>query len=154
LLFTIDQRPYRAALAEASANVASARSALALARSDYARASRLTGDEAVSAGEVDSLRARCNRRRPLWPPLKRVCASALDSNSPKYARRFGPGFGSPRRCRQSGRGGRGRQCDSAHHDQRARSHLFHFDSSEALFLKSQRAGRKRSLARGRDPPAG
>lgn len=58
LLFTIDQRPYRAALAEAQANVASAASALALAKSDYARVGRLTGDEAVSAGEVDSLRSR------------------------------------------------------------------------------------------------
>ncbi len=58
LLFTIDQRPYRAALAEASANVASARSALALARADLARATRLTGEEAISAGEIDGLRAR------------------------------------------------------------------------------------------------
>jgi RND family efflux transporter MFP subunit len=57
LLFTLDQRPYRAALAEAQANVAAARSALVLAQSDYARVARLTGDEAVSAGEVDSLRA-------------------------------------------------------------------------------------------------
>jgi multidrug efflux pump subunit AcrA (membrane-fusion protein) len=58
LLFTIDQRPYRAALAEAAANVASARSALALARNDLARATRLSGDEAISAGELDGLKAR------------------------------------------------------------------------------------------------
>ncbi len=58
LLFTIDQRPFLAALAEARANAASARSALALAQSDYARVQRLTGDEAVSASEVDTLRAR------------------------------------------------------------------------------------------------
>ena len=50
------------ALAEAQANVAAARSALVLAQSDYARVSRVTGDEAVSAGEVDALRGamRCN----------------------------------------------------------------------------------------------
>ncbi len=58
LLFTIDARPFTAALAEAGANVASARSALALARSDYARVQVLTGDEAVAASETDSLRAR------------------------------------------------------------------------------------------------
>ncbi|GAO53347.1 efflux RND transporter periplasmic adaptor subunit [Novosphingobium sp. MD-1] len=57
-LFTIDQRPFLAALAEARANAASARSALRLAQADYGRVSRLTGDEAVSAAEVDSLRAR------------------------------------------------------------------------------------------------
>jgi multidrug efflux system membrane fusion protein len=58
LLFVIDQRPFLAALAEARASVASARSALMLAQSDYTRVQRLTGDEAVSAGEVDALRAR------------------------------------------------------------------------------------------------
>lgn len=58
LLFTLDQRPFLAALAEARANVASARSALSLAQSDYARVQRLTGDEAVSASEIDTLRAR------------------------------------------------------------------------------------------------
>ncbi|MEC3948081.1 efflux RND transporter periplasmic adaptor subunit [Sphingobium sp. HWE2-09] len=58
LLFTLDQRPFLAALAEARANVASARSGLRLARADYARVQRLTGDEAVSASEIDTLRAR------------------------------------------------------------------------------------------------
>jgi len=58
LLFTIDPRPFTAALAEAQAQVASASTALSLARADLARASRLIADEAVSAEEVDSLRAR------------------------------------------------------------------------------------------------
>jgi RND family efflux transporter MFP subunit len=58
LLFLIDPRPFAAALSEAQASVASARSALALARTDLGRASRLVADEAVSAGEVDALRAR------------------------------------------------------------------------------------------------
>jgi RND family efflux transporter MFP subunit len=57
-LFTIDPRPYRAALAEAQAGVATARSDLALAQSDLARAQRLVADDAVSSSEVDSLRAR------------------------------------------------------------------------------------------------
>ena len=58
LLFTIDPRPFAAALAEARAQVASASTALNLARSELARASRLIADQAVSAEEVDSLRAR------------------------------------------------------------------------------------------------
>ena len=57
-LFTVDPRPYGAVLAEAQAEVASARSALALAKSDYDRVAGLTGDEAVSASEVDQLRTR------------------------------------------------------------------------------------------------
>jgi RND family efflux transporter MFP subunit len=58
VLFTIDQRPFLAAEAEAAADVAGAASALTLARSDLARATRLTGDDAVSQGEVDQLRAK------------------------------------------------------------------------------------------------
>ena len=58
LLFTVDPRPFTAALAEAQAQVSSASTALNLARSDLARASRLIADEAVSAEEVDTLRAR------------------------------------------------------------------------------------------------
>jgi multidrug efflux system membrane fusion protein len=57
-LFTIDPRPYRAALAEAQAGVATARSDLALARSDLDRALRLVADDAVAQSEVDALRAR------------------------------------------------------------------------------------------------
>ena len=57
LLFTIDQRPFQAALAEANARAASAQTQLALARSEYARAARLVSDEAVSQEEVDTLRA-------------------------------------------------------------------------------------------------
>ncbi|MCJ2185157.1 biotin/lipoyl-binding protein, partial [Novosphingobium sp. 1949] len=58
VLFTVDARPYRAALSEAEADVASAKSALALARSDYDRVAGLTGDEAMAASEVDQLRTR------------------------------------------------------------------------------------------------
>lgn len=58
LLFTIDARPFTATLDEARAQVASASTALGLAKADLARASRLISDEAVSAEEIDSLRAR------------------------------------------------------------------------------------------------
>ena len=57
LLFTIDPRPFTAALAEARARVASASTALTLARSELARANRLIADQAVSVEEVDSLKA-------------------------------------------------------------------------------------------------
>ncbi|MCW3836924.1 efflux RND transporter periplasmic adaptor subunit [Sphingomonas canadensis] len=58
LLFTIDQRPFAAALAEARAGQASAQSDLALARADLERALRLIEADAVSQSEVDRLRAR------------------------------------------------------------------------------------------------
>lgn len=57
LLFSIDPRPFAAALAEAQARAAAARTAAALARAELARALRLLPDEAVSREEVDNLRA-------------------------------------------------------------------------------------------------
>ncbi|HZU50934.1 MAG TPA: efflux RND transporter periplasmic adaptor subunit, partial [Sphingomicrobium sp.] len=57
LLFTIDPRPFAAALAEAQARAAAARTAAALADAELARALRLVPDEAVSREEVDNLRA-------------------------------------------------------------------------------------------------
>ncbi len=57
LLFTIDPRPYAAALAEAQARASQARTAAALARAELVRAERLIADEAVSAQEIDTLRA-------------------------------------------------------------------------------------------------
>jgi RND family efflux transporter MFP subunit len=57
LLFTIDSRPYRAALDEAQGRLAGARSRLILARSNLARAERLLPEEAISESDVDRLRA-------------------------------------------------------------------------------------------------
>lgn len=57
-LFTIDPRPYQAALAEAQAGVATARSDLALAHANLDRALRLVEDDAVAKSEIDALRAR------------------------------------------------------------------------------------------------
>lgn len=57
LLFVIDPRPFTAAYAEAKAREASAGTALGLARSELARASRLINDQAVSKEEIDTLRA-------------------------------------------------------------------------------------------------
>lgn len=58
LLFTIDPRPYRAALAEAQAGVAAANSDLLLARANYDRALRLKTGLVVTAREVDALKAK------------------------------------------------------------------------------------------------
>ena len=71
LLFTIDPRPFAAALAEAQARAAAARTAAALARAELARALRLLPDDAVSREEVDSLRAAGVRCRK--PSAQLVC---------------------------------------------------------------------------------
>lgn len=78
-LFTIDPRPYRAALAEARASAASARSDLALARLELERAGRLVDVEAVSQSEIDRLRARVNAANAaLAGADARIAARALD----------------------------------------------------------------------------
>ena len=78
-LFTIDPRPYRAALAEARASAASARSDLALARLELERAGRLVDVEAVSQSEIDRLRARVNAATAaLAGADARIAARALD----------------------------------------------------------------------------
>ena len=58
LLFTIDPRPYAAALAEARASVASAASDLSLAQANLDRANRLVAEDAVSKSDLDQLGAR------------------------------------------------------------------------------------------------
>jgi membrane fusion protein, multidrug efflux system len=78
-LFTIDPRPYRAALAEAQAGVATARSDLVLARSDLDRALRLVAEDAVAANEIDALRARVNAANAaLAAAQARVRSRSLD----------------------------------------------------------------------------
>ncbi len=78
-LFTVDPRPYRAALDEARANVAAAQSALALAQSDYDRVAGLTGDEAMAESEVEQLQARVrSARAALAAARARADQRALD----------------------------------------------------------------------------
>jgi RND family efflux transporter MFP subunit len=57
LLFTIDPRPFAAALAEAQARATAARTAASLADAELGRALKLVPDLAVSREEVDNLRA-------------------------------------------------------------------------------------------------
>ena len=79
LLFTIDPRPFAAALAEARAAVASAQSELSLAEINLGRAQRLLAEEAVSQSSVDQLVGRVrSARAALEAARARVQARALD----------------------------------------------------------------------------
>ena len=141
LLFTIDPRPFAAALAEARANAASARSTLALARSDLARANRLVGDEAVSAGEVDALKARVQAAEAAVAAADaRVRQRALDI---EFTRVTAPITGriSDRRVDPGNQiaGGEGTTGSLLTTINALDPIYFTFDGSEALFLKAQRA---------------
>lgn len=141
LLFSIDARPFAAALAEARANAASARSALALARADLGRATRLIADEAVSASEVDSLRAKVQAAQAsLAAADARVRARALDV---EFTRVRAPITGriSDRRVDAGNQvaGGEGTTGTVLTTINALDPIYFTFDGSEALFLKSQRA---------------
>ncbi|AOF97894.1 efflux RND transporter periplasmic adaptor subunit [Sphingobium sp. RAC03] len=140
LLFTIDQRPFRAALAEAQANVAAARSTLALARSDYARVQRLTGDEAISASEVDALRARLqSAQAALAAAEARARQRSLDMEFTQVRAPIG-GRVSDRRIDIGNlvAGGDGASATLLTTINALDPIYFTFDASEALFLKAQR----------------
>jgi len=140
LLFTIDQRPFLAALAEARAGVASARSALLLAQSDFTRVQRLTGDEAVSASEVDSLRARLQAgQAALAGAQARLQQRALDV---EFTQVRAPISGriSDRRIDMGNlvSGGEGSAATLLTTINALDPIYFSFDASEALYLKAQR----------------
>ncbi|HVU31580.1 MAG TPA: efflux RND transporter periplasmic adaptor subunit [Sphingomicrobium sp.] len=79
LLFTIDPRPFSAALAEARAGVATARSQLALATTNLGRARRLLEVDAASQASVDQLEAEAQTARAALAAAEaRVRERALD----------------------------------------------------------------------------
>nr|WP_232037434.1 efflux RND transporter periplasmic adaptor subunit [Sphingobium amiense] len=140
LLFTIDQRPFRAALAEARANSASARSALLLAQNDYARVQRLNGDEAVSASEVDALRSRFQAAQAaLAAAQARERQRALDLEFTQVRAPIS-GRVSDRRIDIGNlvSGGDGSNATLLTTVNRLDPIYFTFDASEALYLKSRR----------------
>lgn len=139
-LFVVDPRPYGAVLAEAQADVASARSALALARSDYDRVAGLTGDEAVSASEVDQLRTRVrSASAALAAAQARVRQRALDV---EFSTVRAPISGriSDRRVDVGNlvSGENGANATLLTTINAVDPIYFTFDASEALFLKTQR----------------
>jgi RND family efflux transporter MFP subunit len=141
LLFTIDSRPFAAALAEAHANVASAKSALSLARTDLGRAQRLVADEAVSAGEVDALHGRLEAAQAaLAAAQARERARALDVGFTQVRAPIG-GRISDRRVDAGNQvaGGEGTGGTVLTTINALDPIYFTFDGSEALYLKTQRA---------------
>ncbi|MFL6734948.1 MAG: efflux RND transporter periplasmic adaptor subunit [Sphingomicrobium sp.] len=142
LLFTIDPRPFTAALAEARAASAGARSELALARTDLARATRLLEVDAVSRSDVDRLRARVQAAEAsLAAADARIRSRALDVG---FAQVRAPISGriSDRRIdagnivESGGGGGAGTLLTTIN---ALDPIYFTFDASEALFLKARRA---------------
>ncbi|HUD91912.1 efflux RND transporter periplasmic adaptor subunit [Sphingobium sp.] len=140
LLFTIDQRPFLAALAEARASSASARSALLLAQNDFARVQRLSGDEAVSASEVDSLRSRLQAAQAaLAGAQARERSRALDVEFTQVRAPIS-GRVSDRRVDIGNlvAGAEGTGATLLTTVNKLDPIYFNFDASEALYLKSQR----------------
>jgi RND family efflux transporter MFP subunit len=140
LLFTIDARPYLAALNEARAAVASARSDLALAQADLGRATRLLAVDAVSRSDIDRLRAKVQASQAaLAAANARVQARALDLNFTQVRAPIS-GRISDRRIDSGnlvqGGGGEGTLLTTIN---AVDPIYFTFDASEALFLKARRA---------------
>jgi len=140
LLFTIDPRPYAAALAEARADAASARSDLELARVNLTRANRLIADEAVSQSDLDQLNAKVRAASAaLAAADARVRSRSLDVEFTQVRAPIG-GRISDRRVDAgnlvaAGEGPSGSLLTTIN---ALDPIYFNFDSSEALFLKAQR----------------
>ena len=136
LLFTIDPRPFAAALAEARASVASAQAALNLAQTNLARAEKLKG-LAVSQANIDQLTAEVRAAQAaLAGAQARVRSRQLDVEF-AYVRAPIGGKVSDRRIDPGNLVATGETLlttinalDPIH---------FSFDVPESLFLKSARA---------------
>ena len=137
LLFTIDPRPFTAALAEARASVASAQAALSLAQTNLGRARRLLEAQAVSQANVDTLTAEVrSAQAALAAAQARVRSRQLDVEF-AYVRAPIGGKVSDRRIDPGNLVDTGETLlttinalDPIH---------FSFDVPESLFLKSARA---------------
>jgi RND family efflux transporter MFP subunit len=141
LLFTIDPRPFVAALEEAKAAAQGARSDLAIAQTNYGRALRLQG-LAVSQSDVDRLHATVQAAQAaLAAADARVQSRALDVGFTQVRapitgrisyRRIDPG----NLVQGGGSGAEGTLLTTIN---ALDPIYFTFDASEALFLKARRA---------------
>jgi RND family efflux transporter MFP subunit len=141
LLFTIDPRPFAAALARARARVASEKSSLDLARADLARALKLVDVDAVSQSDVDQLRAKQQvAEAALAGAEAEVRARALDLSFTQVRAPIG-GRISDRRVDAGNlvAGGDGASGTLLTTINALDPIYFSFDASEALFLKTKRA---------------
>lgn len=140
LLFTVDPRPFTAALAEARAGLATAQSDVALARANLDRANRLVADEAVSKSDLDQLGARMRAANAaLAAAQARVRARALDV---EFTQVRAPirGRVSDRRIDAGNLVAGGDTSGTLLTTINALDPIyFTFDGSEALFLKTKRA---------------
>jgi len=142
LLFTIDPRPFVAALAEARAAVASARSDLSLAQADLGRATRLLAVDAVSRSDVDRLRARVqSAQAALAAANARVQSRELDVGftqvrAPITGRISDRRIDAGNLVQGGGSGGEGTLLTTIN---ALDPIYFNFDASEALYLKARRA---------------
>jgi len=144
-LFTIDPRPYQAALAEAQAGVATARSDVALANSDLERALRLVEDDAVAKSEIDALRARVTAANAsLAAAQARVRSRSLDVEFTTVRAPIS-GRVSDRRVDPGNlvAAGDGPAATLLTTIVSTDPLYFAFDGSEGLFLKSKREGQER-----------
>ena len=141
LLFTIDPRPFIAALNEAKAAAQGARSDLAIAQTNYGRGLRLR-DLAVSQSDVDQLRAKVqSAEAALAAANARFASRALDVGFTQVRapitgrisdRRIDPG----NLVQGGGNGAEGTLLTTIN---ALDPMYFTFDASEALFLKARRA---------------
>nr|WP_256926564.1 efflux RND transporter periplasmic adaptor subunit [Sphingomonas sp. TZW2008] len=140
LLFTVDPRPFTAALAEARASLATAQSDVALARANLDRANRLVADDAVSKSDLDQLAARMRAANAaLAGAQARVRARALDVEFTQVRAPIG-GRVSDRRIDAGNLVAGGDTSGTLLTTINALDPIyFTFDGSEALFLKTKRA---------------
>jgi len=139
-LFTIDQRPYQAALAEARAGVATAQSDLALARANLDRATRLIEVGAVSRSEIDRLQAQVQAASAsLAAAQARVRARGLDMEFTVVRAPIG-GRISDRRVDAGNLVASGDAGTLLTTINALDPIYFSFDGSESLFLKAKREG--------------
>ncbi|QDZ08636.1 efflux RND transporter periplasmic adaptor subunit [Sphingomonas panacisoli] len=141
-LFTIDPRPYAAALAEARAGIATASSELALANANYQRALKLVDVDAVSKSEVDRLKAQVQAASAaLAAAQARVRSKALDMEFTVVRAPIG-GRISDRKIDVGNlvAAGEGAGATLLTTINALDPIYFSFDGSEALFLKAKRAG--------------